>query len=64
MTDGFIPAPIAQLPWRLLWLIIAIGAFGSIVLYSAAGGSFTPWAASHALLRLFGDGHCAFPHSR
>ncbi|MFM5914434.1 MAG: rod shape-determining protein RodA [Chakrabartia godavariana] len=47
MTDGFIPAPLKQLPWRLLFLLIAIGGFGSIVLYSAAGGSLTPWAASH-----------------
>ena len=47
MTDGFIPAPLKQLPWRLLFLLIAIGGFGSIVLYSAAGGSLTAWAASH-----------------
>ncbi len=49
MTDGFIPAPLAQLPWRLLFVLIAIGGFGSVVLYSAAGGSLTPWAASHAV---------------
>jgi len=49
MTDGFIPAPLAQLPWRLLFVLIAIGGFGSVILYSAAGGSLTPWAASHAL---------------
>ena len=48
MTDGFVPAPVKQLPWRLLFLLIAIGGFGAIVLYSAAGGSLTPWAASHA----------------
>lgn len=49
MTEGFIPAPLAQLPWRLLFVLIAIGGFGSVVLYSAAGGSLTPWAASHAV---------------
>ncbi len=49
MTDGFIPAPIAQLPWRLLLLVIAIGGFGAVVLYSAAGGSISPWAFSHVL---------------
>lgn len=49
MTDGFIPAPLAQLPWRLLFVLFAIGGFGSVVLYSAAGGSLTPWAASHAI---------------
>jgi rod shape determining protein RodA len=50
-SNSLIPAPIAQLPWRFLGLLIAIGCFGSIILYSAAGGSVTPWAASH-LLRL------------
>lgn len=49
MTDGFVPAPVAQLPWRLLFLLIGLGTFGSVVLYSAAGGSLTPWAASHAI---------------
>ncbi len=51
MSNSLIPAPIAQLPWRFLFLLLAIGGFGSIVLYSAAGGSVTPWAASH-LVRL------------
>lgn len=49
MTDGFVPAPLARLPWRLLFLLLALGGFGSIILYSAAGGSLTPWAASHAI---------------
>jgi rod shape determining protein RodA len=49
MTDGFVPAPIAQLPWRLLWLVIALGGFGTVVLYSAAGGNFSPWAVNHAV---------------
>lgn len=44
-----IPAPIAQLPWHVLFLILAIGGFGTVVLFSAAGGSFTPWAWSQAL---------------
>lgn len=48
MTDGIIPAPLKQLPWRLLFLLMALGGFGAVVLYSAAGGSLTPWAASHA----------------
>lgn len=50
-TNSLIPAPIAQLPWRFIGLLLAIGAFGSVVLYSAAGGHFTPWAQSH-LVRL------------
>ncbi|MFM8543258.1 MAG: FtsW/RodA/SpoVE family cell cycle protein, partial [Chakrabartia sp.] len=49
MTDGIIPTPLRQLPWSLLLLLIALGGFGTIILYSAAGGSLTPWAASHAI---------------
>jgi rod shape determining protein RodA len=44
-----IPAPIAQLPWHVLLLILAIGGFGTVVLFSAAGGSFLPWAWSQGL---------------
>lgn len=40
----FVPAPLAQLPWRIILLVIAIGGFGLIVLYSAAGGGIHPWA--------------------
>lgn len=44
-----IPAPIAQLPWHILFLILAIGGFGTVVLFSAAGGSFSPWAWSQGV---------------
>jgi rod shape determining protein RodA len=44
-----IPDPIARLPWRVILLIIAIGTFGQIVLYSAAGGSLQPWALSQGI---------------
>lgn len=44
MANSFVPAPIAQLPWRLLFLVVLIGGFGGLVLYSAAGGSLMPWA--------------------
>ncbi|MCF8708302.1 rod shape-determining protein RodA [Rhizorhapis sp. SPR117] len=44
-----VPDAVARLPWRLLFLITAIASFGLIVLYSAAGGSFTPWAAAQSL---------------
>ena len=37
---NFVPAPLAQLPWRILLLVIAIGGFDLFVLYSAAGGIF------------------------
>ena len=43
-TLSFVPAPIAQLPWRVLGLVSAITFFGLIVLYSAAGGHLMPWA--------------------
>lgn len=49
MTDGIIPTPLRQLPWSLLFLLVAIGGFGAVILYSAAGGSLTPWAASHSI---------------
>ena len=35
---GFVPAPLAQLPWLIILLVCAIGGFGVIVLFSAAGG--------------------------
>ena len=38
-----------QLPWRILFLVAAIGSFAVVVLYSAAGGSLQPWAFNHAL---------------
>ncbi|MEZ5709457.1 MAG: rod shape-determining protein RodA [Blastomonas sp.] len=46
---GFIPQPIASLPWRVILLLTAIAGFGAIVLYSAAGGSLSPWAGLHML---------------
>ncbi|MGL4313130.1 MAG: rod shape-determining protein RodA [Sphingomonas sp.] len=44
--SGFsvVPAPLAQLPWRIILLVLAIGSFGLLVMYSAAGGSLRPWA--------------------
>ncbi|MDB5694093.1 MAG: rod shape-determining protein RodA [Alphaproteobacteria bacterium] len=41
---SLIPAPIAELPWRMLALVIFITFFGLLVLYSAAGGRLMPWA--------------------
>ncbi|MFD1611712.1 rod shape-determining protein RodA [Sphingomonas tabacisoli] len=37
------------LPWSAIFLVLAIGGFGLVVLYSAAGGSFTPWAFGQGL---------------
>jgi rod shape determining protein RodA len=47
--DSIVPAPLRQLPWGLLALVIAIGGFGLVVLYSAAGGSMSPWALSQGV---------------
>lgn len=49
MSQSIVPAPLAQLPWRLLFVVMALGGFGATVLYSAAGGSFSPWAGSHLI---------------
>jgi rod shape determining protein RodA len=47
--SSLVPAPIAQLPWRLLFALLAIGSFSALVLYSAAGGSTSPWALPQAV---------------
>ena len=49
MSSSIIPAPIAGLPWRIMLILTAMTCFGAAVLYSAAGGSFNPWAAKHII---------------
>jgi rod shape determining protein RodA len=41
---SIVPAAVAELPWRVILLVLAIGCFGLVVLFSAAGGSIRPWA--------------------
>ena len=41
---GIVPEPLTQLPWRVILIVLTIGCFGLVVLYSAAGGSIRPWA--------------------
>ncbi len=48
-TQSLVPANISELPWKLLLIVIAIGGFGALVLYSAAGGSLLPWALPHII---------------
>ena len=43
------PQRLLALDWRIIAVILAIGGFGCVVLYSAAGGSLSPWALTHAL---------------
>jgi rod shape determining protein RodA len=50
ITSAIIPKPLARLPWRLIFLVTGIAAFGLIVLYSAAGGSIQPWALKQAIV--------------
>ena len=49
ISSAIIPQPLARLPWRLLWLIFAICGAGLVTLYSAAGGSISPWALKQAV---------------
>lgn len=44
-----IPAPLRALPWSMLFTVLAITTLGLATLYSAAGGSMTPWASNQAL---------------
>jgi rod shape determining protein RodA len=50
MNRTLVPAAIAgALPWKPIGLLFLICGFGVLVLYSAAGGSFSPWAAQHGI---------------
>lgn len=41
---SIVPASVANAPWKVVLLLCAIAGFGIVVLYSAAGGSMSPWA--------------------
>jgi rod shape determining protein RodA len=50
--NSIIPAPLLQLPWRIIFVLTGLVGFGAAVLYSAApsiGGSFEPYAGKHLL---------------
>ena len=53
ITSAALPQPLARLPWRLIFMISAITGFGLVVLYSAAGGHFAPWANKQAMVFIF-----------
>lgn len=40
---------LARLPWGIVLVIVALGTFGIVILYSAAGGSLSPWALKQAV---------------
>ena len=48
-TRSIVPEPIARQPWKMLIPLFLLVLFGAAVLYSAAGGSMQPYAASHLL---------------
>ncbi|KPL67682.1 rod shape-determining protein RodA [Erythrobacter sp. SG61-1L] len=52
MSRSIVPAAVARLPWQVIIPLMALTTFGGAVLYSAAGGSMSPFAASH-LVRFF-----------
>lgn len=47
--SGIVPDPIARQPWGMLFPLFGLIIFGGLVLYSAAGGSWTPYALSHLI---------------
>ena len=49
MSTSIVPDPVARQPWRVILPLCALVIFGATVLYSAAGGSFRPWALTHVL---------------
>ena len=49
ISSAIIPQPLARLPWRLIWLVALICTIGIVTLYSAAGGSMSPWALKQAV---------------
>ena len=47
MIRSIVPAAIRRQPWRVIIPLLLLVSLGTAVLYSAAGGSFRPWALSH-----------------
>jgi rod shape determining protein RodA len=49
ISSAIIPQPLARLPWRLIFVIVGIAGIGFLTQYSAAGGSFRPWALKQGI---------------
>ena len=49
MSRRIIPEAIAREPWQVILPLFALNTFGSLVLYSAAGGRMQPWALLHEI---------------
>ena len=52
ILSAIIPQPLAKLPWRLILLVALICTIGVVTLYSAAGGSMSPWATKQGVTML------------
>ena len=52
---GFIGA-LSTVPWMIIFIALILGGVGVLALYSAAGGSWEPWAGRHSLRLLVGIG--------
>ncbi len=50
MSRAIVPVAVARaVAWKPIGLLVLICGFGTLVLYSAAGGNLSPWAAQHAI---------------
>ena len=49
MVAPALPDRLRALPWSVILVIVAVGCFGLAVLYSAAGGSISPWALKQGI---------------
>ncbi len=49
MLNGPWLRELARIPWGIVLVICGLAGFGLVVLYSAAGGSLTPWALKQGL---------------
>jgi rod shape determining protein RodA len=49
MSRQIVPEAISREPWHVLIPLFALNTFGSVVLYSAAGGHLQPWALLHEI---------------
>jgi len=49
ISSAIIPQPLAKLPWSLIFLVMGIATIGIMTLFSAAGGSMSPWAMKQAI---------------
>ncbi|QNN65739.1 rod shape-determining protein RodA [Sphingomonas rhizophila] len=53
ISSAIIPQPLARLPWKLIFLVFGICLVGLTTLYSAAGGSASPWALRQGVTIVF-----------